>query len=88
MKKAILIPYSCYQNEPSVPFNNIYDIPDDIEHRDKMLIDLFLQRVSNDEDNPEEYRKGVYVTNKSRYGDLHVTDRSGDCYLFVTFIKG
>lgn len=86
MKKAILLPYACYQNEPSLPLPKIYEIPDNIRLRDEMLKELFIQHVSNDEDD-KNYHEKLRVNEMSNYGDMEVTDRNGDCFLFVTFLE-
>ena len=85
MRKAILVPYACYQNEPSKPYPKIVEIPENIVSRDMFLKDFFVKHVSNDEDDPYYYDTLV-VNESSNYGDIKVVNEQEDCFLFVTYL--
>lgn len=86
MRKAIGVPYCCYQNEPSVPLKKLIDIPDDIQKRNELLLKLFHQHVC-DISNAYEDDIEVQITESSNgYGDI-IVSYDEDCFLYVTFIE-
>lgn len=86
MKRAILLPYLCYQNEPSKPYPKIVELPDDVVTRDAFLKEFYLEHVSNNEDDPD-FRDTLVISDESSYGDLEVTTTFGDVFLFVTYLE-
>lgn len=81
--KAIILPYCVDQNEPSRPLNKIYDLPDDVKLRNKLLTELAVETLNTDPDNKFKVRKGK----SDDFGDLVVYDQDCYCLLYVTFIK-
>ena len=81
-KKAIVLPYVCYQNEPSVPSRHLVTVPDDEERRDVFLHELFTTFYEIDD---EELLEDVKVdTAPNTYGDVGIGD--GDMFLYLTFV--
>lgn len=83
MKRAICLPYSTYQNEPSVPIKRIIEIPDDVAVRDKLLADLFTEYVCGGDVHPVTIKEG----GRGCYGDLIVSSGDDDVFMFVTYIE-
>lgn len=83
MKKAILLPYHIDQNEPSIPFKNIYSVPDDVAKRDQELRELFNYYVGEVDDlnDIEVYDR----QSDDDYGDVIVT--YDEVFLYVTFVE-
>lgn len=91
MRKAIGVPYSCYQNEPSVPLRKLIDIPDDIQQRNKLLLKLFNEHVCDvsdayDEDDEDDIEEIQITESSNGYGDI-IVSYGDDVFLYVTFIE-
>lgn len=87
MRKAIGIPYCCNQNEPSVPLKKLIDIPDDIQQRNKLLLQLFNEHVCDMSDLDDDEKEEVRITESSKgYGDI-IVSYGDDVFLYVTFIE-
>ena len=83
--KAIILPYCEDQNEPSIPYKEIFDLDqNDIAARNKLLKDLFVTRVFTSDDDFEVLIYGTEVAN--RYADIMVTSPGSGVWLLVNFI--
>ena len=82
MKKAIVVPYAVYQNEPSRPISNLVDIPDDIQERDELLKQLFVEYVLDSEDDLE---LTITEGNERSYGDI-IVSYDDSIFMYVTFV--
>lgn len=82
-KLAIAVPYCESQNEPSRPFSQLIELPDNIASRDKMLKKFFVDNVCDDEDAGLVVRKGKKGID---YGDLVVDSEIG-VYLYLTYVS-
>ena len=80
-RQAILLPYCCDQNGPSVPLKFIVDIPDDVTARDKLLRELFIAHVMCEADAVD-----VDIDDTAGgYGDIVLS--YNDVFLYVTYIE-
>ena len=81
--KAILLPYTCDQNEPSRPVAQIIELPNETKPRNLYLKLLFIKHVNEDADIREvTIQKGK----KYDYGDI-IVEGPYDQFLYVTLIK-
>lgn len=87
MKKAILLPYACGQNEPSKPLAQVFDIPDDVQERDEFLKNIFRTYVCDGLDESDESLEVKKSENRNDYGDI-IVSYGDDLFLYVTFIDG
>lgn len=83
--KAIVVPYSVDQNQPSRPFNQLFEMGG--EDQESRMIELWYSH--NDPD--REWAKDISVLDKTNsdgynYGDYEVGN--GDLILFFTIVKG
>lgn len=85
MRRAICLPYSVDQNEPSRPVKQLFTIPEhDVTERDRLLKQLFIQHVC--EDCEAEDLSITERQDDQDYGDLTVS-YSDSMMLFVTFVE-
>ena len=83
MRKAVALPYSVDQNEPSKPLAHLVDIPENINDRNDLLKYLFTQHVCDDL-HPDEIE--VYNGDQD-YGDIVVADLDGNMFLYLTYVS-
>ena len=81
--KAIFLPYSCDQNEPSRPLRQVLELPTDIAKRDDLLKRLFIHYVC-EVDEEDQADITIREGGENDYGDLVV--ELSDMYLFVTYL--
>ncbi len=82
-KKAIAVPYTEEQNEPSRPLSRIIEVPSNKKERDAMLLELYNSTFQPDEgEEPATVKDGK----DDDYGDVIVENDYG-CYLFITYIE-
>lgn len=79
MARAILMPYTEEQNEPSTPSSKLLTLPDDEQERNAVLRNLFSESYEVDVDEVE-------VRPGGDYGDFDVTDDS-EYHLYITIIQ-
>jgi hypothetical protein len=79
MTKAIVLPYTEEQNEPSAPYSKLLVLPDDEQQRNVVLKSLFSESYEVDVDEVE-------VRPGGEYGDFDVTDDS-EYHLYITIIQ-
>lgn len=80
--KAICLPYTVDQNEPSVPIKQIITLPDDVRLRDKMLKELFIAHVCDVSiQDLEIYGR----SDEHEFGDLTVAYEDS-MFLYVTYV--
>lgn len=80
--KAIILPYAVDQNEPSRPISMLVDIPDDIQERDELLKQLFVEYVLDSEDDLE---LTITEGNERSYGDV-IVSYDDSIFMYVVFI--
>lgn len=81
MKKAIVLSYVTYQNEPSIPDGNLWDIP---ESEDEQLAVLKeIAKCHFGEDLEFDMWEREYET---AYGDVAYTDANEDLCIFLTYV--
>jgi hypothetical protein len=79
MARAIVLPYTEEQNEPSAPYSKLLVLPDDKLERTLKLKQLFSESFEIDIEEVE-------VKPGGDYGDYDVTDND-DYHLFVTIVE-
>lgn len=84
MTQAIVVPYCEDQNEPSVPFNSLIQLPEDPGERDLKLKQLFLKFHEDDEDIELDE---VEVEPGGEYGDFDVHHKYSDYHLYITKVE-
>ena len=81
-RQAILLPYCVDQNEPSTPLKFIFNVPDDVVERDKLLRALFIEHVCDDVEEAD-----IHISEPDEgYGDV-VVSWDDDMFLFLTYIE-
>jgi hypothetical protein len=81
--KAIIVPYTVCQNEPSRPLSQIFDLPDDVEMRNEMLRNIFKEFVY---DEAEDDEISVRTSrDEHEYGDI-IVSFGDDIFMFVTWV--